>query len=112
MSTPGEPTGIARLPNGAGAAALLSAGLGVFAISVLAIIADQSTAFKRLMIFYWPTGPLSGVTTIAVAIWIVSWIGLDFLWKRSDSKGWAIMLGIALLAIGFLLMIPTVGDIV
>jgi hypothetical protein len=111
MRTHGESTAITRLPDGAGAAALLSAGSGVFALSVLAIIGDRSPAFRKLMIFYLPTGPLSGVTSIAVAIWIVSWIGLDFLWRRSDSKGWAIMAGIALLAIGFLLMIPPVGDI-
>jgi hypothetical protein len=104
-------TAIPGLPNGAGAAALFSAGLGVFALSVLAIIGDQSPAFRKLMIFYPPTGPLSGVTTIAVAVWLVSWIGLDLLWRRSDSKGWAITAGIALLAIGFLLMIPPIGDI-
>jgi hypothetical protein len=111
MSIDSESTTTTHLPNGAGAAALLSAGFGVFALSVLAIIADQSPAFKKTMIFYLPTGPLSGVTTIAVAFWIVSWIGFDLLWRRSNSKGWAITVGIALLAIGFLLMIPPVGNI-
>ncbi|GGH10616.1 hypothetical protein [Silvibacterium dinghuense] len=111
MTTHGESTSVPQLPNGAGAAALFSAGFGVFVLSVLAIIGDQSAAFKKLMIFYLPTGPLSGVTTIAVAAWIVSWVGLDLLWRRSDSKGWAIMAGIALLAIGFVLMIPPVGDL-
>jgi hypothetical protein len=104
-------TAMAQLPNGPGAAALLSAGLGVFVLSVLAIIGDQSPAFKKLMIFYLPTGPLSGVTTIAVAIWLVSWVSLDLLWRRSDSKHWAIAAGMVLLVLGFLLMIPPVGDL-
>ena len=106
-----ESTGHARLPDGVGAAAVFSAGLGVFALSVLAITGDHSVACKRLMTFYTPTGPLSGVTTIAVAVWIVSWIGLDVIWRRRDSKGWAIAAGITLLAIGFFLMIPPVGNI-
>ncbi|WP_446745484.1 hypothetical protein [Silvibacterium acidisoli] len=100
-----------RLPNGPGAAAIFSTGLGVFVLALLAIIGDHSAPFKKAMIFYVPTGPLSGVTTLAVAIWIVSWIGLDAMWRRSDSKAWAITTGLILFALSFLLMIPAVGDI-
>jgi hypothetical protein len=68
MNIVGEPLKATRLPNGAGAAAVFSAGLGVFTLSVLAIIGDHSASFRKLMIFYTPTGPLSGVTDTAVAV--------------------------------------------
>jgi hypothetical protein len=106
-----EATGNRRLPNGAGAAALLSAGLGAFSMAVLDILADHSPATKKLMIFYTPTGPLSGVTTVAIAVWVVCWIALDLTWKRRDVAGWIISAGFGLIAIAFLLMIPFAGDV-
>jgi hypothetical protein len=107
----GEQVQIPRLPNGAGAAALLSAGLGAFILAVLAIIADHSLAFKKVMIFYTPTGPLSGVTTTAIAVWLVCWIGLDLAWRRRDVRHWPVAAGLCLIAISFVLMFPPVGDL-
>jgi hypothetical protein len=100
-----------RLSNGAGAAAILSAGLGAFIMAVLAILADHLLAFKRSMIFYVPTGPLSGVTTIAVAVWVLCWIGLDLAWKRRSVPTWTIYAGLSLLAVSFLLTVPPIDDI-
>jgi hypothetical protein len=111
MQTFDETTEVVRLQSGAGAAAIFSAGLGVFVLSVLAIIGDHSAAFKKMMIFYSPTGPLSGVTTLAIAVWLVAWFGLDIAWRRSGSKDWAMAAGLTLFAVGFVLMIPPVGDI-
>ena len=95
-----------QLPNGAGVAALLAAGLGAFTLSILAIVADHSVAFKKLMIFYTPTGPLSGVTTTAVAIWLTFWFGLDAAWKRREVRSWWMVIGLGLIAISFMLMFP------
>jgi len=47
------------LTNGGGAAAILSAGIGCFALAVLALAADKSAYFKSLLNFYKPTGALS-----------------------------------------------------
>lgn len=99
------------LPNGPGAAAVLSMGIGSLAMAVLAIIADHSPAFKKLMIFYTPTGPLSGVTTTAIGLWLACWIGLDIVWKRRNVSGRMVHVGLYLLAIGFILMFPPVGDL-
>jgi hypothetical protein len=101
----------ARLPNGAGAAAVLSAGLGAFTMAVLAIVADHSVAFRKLMNFYSPTGPLSGVTTTAVAVWLVCWIGLNMAWSRRDIGGWIAGVGLCLIAISFILTFPPIGDL-
>jgi len=101
----------ARLPNGAGSAAILATGIGSFTMAVLAILGDQSPAIKKLLIFYGPTGPLSGVTTTAIAIWLLSWAVLDIAWKRRDVTGVIVPVGLCLLAIGFLLMFPPIGDL-
>ncbi|HEU4634630.1 MAG TPA: hypothetical protein VFS41_00520 [Edaphobacter sp.] len=99
------------LPNGPGAAAVLSMGVGSLSMAVLAIAADHSPAFKKMMIFYTPTGPLSGVTTTAIVVWMVCWIVLDVAWKRQNVSGSMVHVGLYLLAIGFILMFPPVGDL-
>lgn len=64
-------------PNGSGAAAILAAGVGAFMLSVFAIAADHIPWIKSMMTFYTPTGPLAGVTTSAIVIWLVVWLVLD-----------------------------------
>jgi hypothetical protein len=44
------------IPNGSGAAAVLSAGIGSFALAVLALAGNQSASAKNLLVFYKPTG--------------------------------------------------------
>jgi hypothetical protein len=99
------------LPSGAGVAAVLSAALGTLALAVLSITADHFPDFKKLMIFYTPTGALSGVTTIAVGLWLISWISLDAAWKRSEIHSRWIGAGLCLIVISFLLMFPPIGDL-
>jgi hypothetical protein len=70
------------LTNGSGAAAILSAAIGSFALAIFAIAADKSASIKSLLIFYKPTGPLSGVTTAAILIWLAIWAILDFRWRK------------------------------
>lgn len=98
-------------PSGSGAAAVFAAGIGAMTLAVLSLVGDHSAAFKKHMIFYTPTGALSGVTTLAVVVWLMLWVVLDRTWRRSDTKGWAIVGGVALLAVAFMLMVPAVGDL-
>jgi hypothetical protein len=67
--------------NGFGSAAILAAGIGVFVLAVLAIAADKAASLKQLMVFYKPTGPLSGVTTTAILVWLVVWAILNARWR-------------------------------
>lgn len=97
--------------SGSGAAAILSVGIGAISLSALAISTDDLPAFKRLMIFYVPTGPLSGVTTTAIGVWLVCWICLGFAWRRRNIGDWSITLGLVLLVVSFVVMIPPVGDL-
>ena len=100
------------LPNGSAAAAVLSAGIGSFALAFITVLADHSAAFKLLLTFSKPVGPLSGVTTIAVVFWIAAWIFLDLLWKRRELPlsriGWG---AIALFVLSLLLTFPPLADL-
>jgi hypothetical protein len=71
----------ASLTNGSGAAAILAAGIGSFTLAVLAAAGDKSTAIKNALIFYKPTGALSGVTTTAILIWLAIWGVLEWRWR-------------------------------
>jgi hypothetical protein len=102
----------AALPNGSGAAALLAAGTGAFVLAGLAIAGDRIAAFGKLMIFYKPTGPLSGVTTCAIAIWLFVWAVLDLRWKhRNLALGRLSAAALVLLLVGFLLTFPPIADL-
>lgn len=72
------------LPNGAGAAATLAAGVGSVVLGVLTLAGDKSPAIKNALIFYRPTGALSGVTTVTIAVWLATWLLLHRLWSKKD----------------------------
>jgi len=100
------------LPNGSGAAALLAAGIGAFALAVLAIMGDRIAAFGKFAVFYKPTGPLSGVTTCAIAIWLVAWLILDLRWKRRDvALSRVSAAALTLLVLGVLLTFPPLANL-
>ena len=101
-----------RIPNGSGAAAILSAGLGCFAVALLAFIADKSAAIKSMMIVYKPTGPLSGVTTLAIAVWLVCWLVLELRWRQREVAMKKIsLIGVGLLLLSVLLTFPPIVDL-
>ena len=100
------------LTNGSGAAAILSAGIGSFALAILAIAADKLVSIKSALIFYKPTGPLSGVTTAAILIWLVTWTILNWRWrKKTLAIGPVAALAIALLLLSLLLTFPPIADL-
>jgi len=97
--------------NGGGAAAVLAAGIGSFLVALFALIADKSAAIKSMMIFYKPTGPLSGVTTCAIVVWLIVWLILHRLWhRRRIAMGRTGVAALALLILGVLLTFPPIAD--
>ena len=101
-----------QLVNGPAAAAILSAGIGCFAIGLLAVIGDGSRTMAGLFTFYRPTGPLSGVTTTAILVWLACWGVLEWRWRgRSVAVGKVCVVALGLLAVGVLLTFPPVGDL-
>jgi hypothetical protein len=98
--------------NGPVAAAVLSCGLGCFVLSVLAVAADGSKSLASALNFYNPAGPLSGVTTVAIALWLITWTVIAARWKRKTvAFGKVTAAAFALLGTGLLLTFPPVGDL-
>ena len=102
----------AALSNGSGAAAISSGAIGSLALATLAMAADKSATIKNLLAFYKLTGPLSGVTTVAVLIWLAVWVILERRWKnRNVALGPIIAISAALLGVSLLLTFPPFADI-
>jgi hypothetical protein len=100
------------LTNGSGAAAILSAGVGAFALAVLASAADKSAHIASSLIFYKPTGPLSGVTTAAILIWLFTWGILGWRWRnKTVPAGRTNAAALILLGLSFLLTFPPIADL-
>ena len=98
--------------NGGGAAALLAAGIGSLMVDLFALAADNSAAIKSAMIFYKPTGPLSGVTTCAVFAWLLCWAILHRRWSgRMVSLGGVSKAALVLLGVSLLLTFPPIADL-
>ena len=63
-----------KMTNGGAAAAILAAGAGCFLVSAFAWLGDAFPGVARFFNFYSPTGPLSGVTTTAIIMWLAVWM--------------------------------------
>jgi hypothetical protein len=101
-----------ELPNGFGAAALLAAGIGAFMLSVLAVAADHIAPLQRAMVYYRPTGPLSGVTTSAIVIWLLAWFALERRWRnRTVALRPISVAALTLLVLSLLLTFPPLSDL-
>jgi hypothetical protein len=102
----------AARPNGSGAAAVLSAGAGSLALAMLAFVADKSSLIKSSLVFYRPTGPLSGVTTIALLLWLCIWVILEWRWRgRTLAMRRIVTMALALLGLSLLLTFPPFVDL-
>ncbi len=113
MMTPSTSTTarVQDMPNGPAAAAILSAGIGCFSVAFFALLGVKIAAFKAAMIFYKPTGPLSGVTTCAIAVWLLCWAILHWLLgSRMLSIARINAVSLLLLGMSLLLTFPPIVD--
>jgi len=95
-----------------GAAAILAAGVGALALPVFAIAADTIAAIGRRMNFYQPTGPLSGVTTCAIAVWLMVWAMVGQRWRKRNLALTPILTtALILIGLGILLTFPPLADL-
>lgn len=100
------------LPNGAGAAAILAAGIGSAALGVLTVLGDAFDGLKSFLNFYNPAGPLSGVTTLAIVTWLAAWFVLARKWDGRDLELSRVSVSaFVLLAVGFALTFPPVMNL-
>ena len=111
MTQPPQPASPAA--NGPVAAAILACSLGCFALGLLAVAADGSKRLAGALAFYHPTGPLSGVTTVAIVFWLVCWAVFAARWKKKTvalGQGLALSLSFFFCS-GLLLTFPPFGDL-
>jgi hypothetical protein len=100
------------LTNGSRAAAILSAAIGCFALAVLAILGDKSALIRSSLVFYKPTGPLSGVTTVATLVWLVAWAILAWRWRKKTVPAEQInAIAFALLVLSLTLTFPPADNL-
>lgn len=101
-----------RLPNGPGAAAILSAGTGSGALGVFALASDASPVVRHAFTIWPPSGDLSGVTLAAIVVWLVAWFGLSRLWTARDVGLVRVnVAAFAMLIVGLLLTFPPFMDL-
>lgn len=101
-----------ELTNGAGAAAILAAGIGCAALGVLALLGDAFNGIKNFLNFYNPTGPLSGVTTVTIIVWLAAWFVMAKKWDGRDvALSRVSTVAFVLLAVGLFLTFPPGMDL-
>jgi hypothetical protein len=101
-----------EIPKGAAAGAILSAAIGCFCVSLFGVLGDAFPALARFFNFYNPTGPLSGVTTTAIAIWLMLWFVLARCWSgKTLPLGKINAAAFFLLGAGLLLSFPPFGEL-
>ena len=98
-------------PDGPGAAMMISAGIGIFVLGVLTVLAEASEDAKTwLGDWEWGrgVGPLAGKTTIASLAYILSLVVLWALWRQNDTDlKKAFYLGLGLGVLGAIGTFPT-----
>ncbi len=73
---------------------------------------SMSSLVKSNLGFYPPTGPLSGVTTTSILIWLCAWGGLEWRWrKKTVAVGRISAVALASLGLGMALTFPPVADL-
>jgi len=101
-----------EITNGSGGAAILAAGIGCAAMGILAFAGDASDGIGKALNWYNPSGTLSGVTSLAIVVWLASWFALDRLWREKTVAMVKVnVCSFALLAVGFLLTFPPFMDL-
>jgi hypothetical protein len=103
---------VETIPNGHGAAAIVAAGVGCAMIGILALAGDASPAVNKALTFHKPTGALSGVTTVSIVVWLVSWFILGRAWRAKNvSMIPTNVIAFGLLLVGLLLTFPPFMDL-
>jgi len=103
--------GTLQLPNGPAGAAILSAGAGCTFVGILTVVAGASKPIGKWLMFYPPTGSLSGVSSVGILLWLVVWLILAKRWRiRTVAIAKVNATAFLLLALGVLLTFPPFAE--
>jgi fluoride ion exporter CrcB/FEX len=102
---------LADRPDGPGAAMMISAGIGIFVLGFLTVLAEKSTGANTwLAKWQWGkgVGALAGKTTLASAAYVISLVVLWFVWRAKNvNLKVAFYAGLALGILGAIATYPT-----
>ena len=95
-------------PEGPIAAAVIAAGIGGLALGLLTVWAEASTSFADTLAWSDRVGPLSGKSSLAVVVWLVSWAVLHVIYRsRPYETTRALTIALVLIALGVVGTFPT-----
>lgn len=95
-------------PEGPIAAAILAAGIGAAALGFLTTLAEASTDVKDWLDWDSDVGPLSGKTSLAVVVWLLSWATLHVVYRSKPYETRrAVLIAAVLVGLGVLGTFPT-----
>jgi hypothetical protein len=100
-------TTVARATNGTAMASFVGAGVGAFAMGAIVLL-NESGLFAAPTL-YAPAGGVTGRTTIATIVWLISWRVLHYRWRTREiapARVYAVTL--ILVALGVLGTFPPV----
>jgi hypothetical protein len=90
------------------AAAFIAAGIGIFTLGILVMLAEASESIAGWLQFSDPVGPLSGKTIIAGATWLVSWPILHMALRGRELEPRRVFMFVGvLIVLGLLMTFPT-----
>ncbi|MDP2673969.1 MAG: hypothetical protein Q8Q00_03575 [Dehalococcoidia bacterium] len=96
-------------PDGALAAALIAAGIGVLTLGIVTSAAEAALGFKDWLKWDDTVGPLSGKSSVALIAWAVSWPLLHLaLFRRDGLLPLALVVGGILFVLGMIGIFPPV----
>lgn len=91
--------------NGASLAAFLAAGIGSLAMGSFVVL-NEAGIFTSPS-FYGPSGGLSGRSTLAVVVWLMTWAWLHRRWRSRELEAKPVYLAtLVLAALGVLATFP------
>ncbi|HEV8339962.1 MAG TPA: hypothetical protein VGR25_09965 [bacterium] len=100
-----------RKSNGPAAAAILAAGAGTFTIGLMTTLAEAFAGLRNALMWYAPSGPLSGKTGVGIIVWLIAWVALATAWKGRDVNiGRVVTWTFVLLLLGFVGTFPPVFE--
>ena len=98
--------------NGKGAAAVLAVGVASVTLGVFTLAGDAVPAAASFFNIWNPTGPLSGVTSFTILIWLAAWGFLSRRWAvRTVNFHRVNLAALVMIAAGLLLTFPPVMDL-
>lgn len=96
--------------NGEAMAAFVAASIGTFSMGLFVILHEAGIFSAPAL--HAGAGGVSGRTTLAVVVWLVSWVVLHRSWRaRQMAPGGPFGASIALIALGLIALFPPVWSL-